>query len=169
MKKIGCMLVLGSLLGLVSCAHMDAKRNVASDEGIQGNETGNRMEELEGIIKQAECNKPTGLGTIELEVKSGKTVETTWYKVNSQELCSREIESELFLGKATVLTDLSSKNVTHPEVTITKVQVSDGFVTGIEAVKKVDYAKYMKNVQHYESNGNNREVLNWYFQNRKGN
>jgi hypothetical protein len=164
--QIKLFFMLVTVTALVSCSHHPAgKREVASQ--IKGNETGNRIEEIQGIIKQAECNKLTGLGTIELQVKKHKTIETTWYKVNSPELCTKEIPSEYFLGNATYLTNLSASNVTSQDVLITAVKIVDDFVVEVTPVKKVNYSDYIKNVTEYDSIGNNREVLDWYFKNRK--
>ena len=157
------------LMGLSACSQWQTGKRAVASEEPKGNETGNRVNEetVEGIIKQAECNKLTGFGTIELQVKKDRVIETTWYKVNSKELCSKEIPSQYFLGNATVLTNLSAENVTSEHVTISTIRIVDDFVVEINPVKKVNYQEYTKRVRGYESIGNNREVLEWYFQNRK--
>ena len=143
------------------------KREVASDP--KGNETGNRIEELQGIIKQVECNRPTGVGAIQLETKQDRVIEVSWHKVNSPELCSKVVPSQWGLDGATKLTELAAGNILSKEATITKIKSVDGFVVEVDAVKKVDYPKYIKSVNRYEAIGDNREVLDWFFQNRRSN
>lgn len=159
MNKLVLLIVLGLMF---SCTHM----NQISSEVSRKTASDGRVEVYEGVVKQVECNKPTGIGALELQVKNDRTLESTWFKVNSRELCSKEVPSKYFLGNGTPLTNLGAENISSENFTVSSIKVVDGFVVEVTEVKKIKYSEFLKRIDGYQTFGN-REVLDWYFQNRK--
>jgi hypothetical protein len=160
MHKFKAILLLVIASTLASCSSFQEGQRVIASE--------NDGEVIEGIVKQVECNRPTGFGAIELQVKRGKIIESTWYKVDSQELCSEEVQSAL-LGKSTRLAELGAANMISRDATISSVRVVDGFVVDVSTVETVKYSDYIKNVKGYETIDSNRKVMDWYFKHRRSN
>jgi hypothetical protein len=166
MHKFKAILLLVIASALASCSSFQEGQRVIASEN--GNEAGKRDdgEVIEGVVRQAECNKPTGFGTVEIQVKKGKIIESTWYKVNSRDLCSKEVPSAM-LGSSTQLTELGAANIMFGDPTLSSIRIVDGFVVEVTTVKKMRGSDYLKNVKSYETNDSVRDVMNWYLENRK--
>ncbi len=119
---------------------------------------------LRGVILQAECNRPTGFGVIEIAVKNGKAVDRHHLNVNSKKLCSDPVSSATIPG-ATVLGEIAFNNFLSDKY-LSEVIIEDGFIVDAENVEKVrpDYLeKGTKKVNVL----NAQEAMNWYFSNRR--
>jgi hypothetical protein len=149
--------LLSSLL-MVGCSHIKAPERFPSSADVDS---------PVGIIKQVECNRTSGLGAIELQSRNGDTLESTWYKVSSFDLCSKDVRGHL-QGSATALTEMAFKNNLSRNAQMSKLIIKEGVVIDVHQAHKVDYAQYTKKIKAFESIGQ-KEVLDWYFQNRRGN
>ncbi|MGE3610811.1 MAG: hypothetical protein AB7I27_14565 [Bacteriovoracaceae bacterium] len=113
---------------------------------------------MNGIIRQIECNRPSGLGHIQLEVRSllNMTMKNYFLRVNSKELCGSEPNAPTLLG------EVGYEALFLGKVYLFKVKIENNFVTGIEQVKPIAELDYYKNYLTWE-NINQQEVMSWFY------
>jgi len=120
-------------------------------------------ETVSGIVMQAECNRPSGLGIVELQSRDGDTLVSTWYKVKSSDLCSSQVDNQMFLFKTAKLTGLGANNITFGANTISTFNLDEeGYITEMIDTKSIDRRDFSKGIKDSEQIGV-REAHNWYF------
>lgn len=122
-------------------------------------------ETVTGIIKEVECNRPTGLGIVNVETKVGRVLVTQWYRVDSQELCSNTVTTTTGVN-STRLSEIAFYNYVSRDFTISELTLVDGMVKDVKNVGKVDQVRYSQNISGYEHNGQ-QEAFDWYFSARR--
>lgn len=119
--------------------------------------------EPKGYIFSSECDPKLNIGVAEVRRINGEELESTWYKVKSEELCSySEKQHPMFLGKSTKLTELSAENFVSNAPTESRLVFDEnGYLIDIEKVGTTDIAYFQGVNSHIQKN--NASANRWYF------
>lgn len=118
---------------------------------------------VEGVVKVANCDSESGQGIIQVYSRVEQSLKATWYRVRSQELCSKLVENEALSYKISKLAQLSSHNAIGENLIISSLNLdTDEYVIGIETKEKIKSTKYLGEIKYFEeSNSINSHY--WYF------
>ncbi|MFT6631521.1 MAG: hypothetical protein ACJAS4_001470 [Bacteriovoracaceae bacterium] len=125
---------------------------------------------VSGIVKQMECDSREGKGIVELETMEGDTIVSSWYKVDSGELCSPTENSLMFLGKTSKLGALSAENTglnSSGNGNYTTFITENGMIVEIEKNEKVAFEGLYDGAKH-SVRENVAEAHKWYYGEVKG-
>ena len=125
---------------------------------------------VSGVVKQIECDSRAGKGIVEIATVEGKTLVSSWYKVNSSPLCSPTEHSLMFLGKTSKLGALSGENMglnDSDSINYTTFVVEMGMIVEIEKNEKVSIDEFYDGVKNSKRR-NIAEANKWYFGQVKG-
>jgi hypothetical protein len=116
-----------------------------------------------GYIFSSECDPELNIGVAEVRRINGKELESIWYKVKSEELCSySEKQHPMFLGKSTKLTEISAENFVSNTPTESRLILDEnGFLIDVEKVGKINIAYFQGINSHIQKN--NKSANRWYF------
>lgn len=123
---------------------------------------------IKGVIKQVQCNRPSGLGIFELQTRKGKTITMTWYKVDSKELCSDMSDHRLFLFDTSKLAGIGADNTINRDLSLSELVFDDqGMVIDVLKAGSIDVMKFTKKVKTYKTVGA-QEAHAWFFHEAHG-
>jgi hypothetical protein len=119
-----------------------------------------------GIIKQVECNKSTGFGVVEVHTNVNNVLISTWYNVKSTNLCSDSINSNLFLGKSSKLSNIGANNINNSNFILSEIILDkEGFIVDIKDSGNIHSKTFLKDIES-SKRVNVQEAHNWYFLNK---
>jgi hypothetical protein len=117
----------------------------------------------QGIVLQAECNKPTGFGIAEIQTIDNDVITSTWYRVRSKELCSKTLDHPMFFGGVTKLVALGSDNLTFSKKKVSQLTFDEeGYLIDIGNSNSAIKAYSMKDITSIKR-VNAQQAHEWYF------
>ncbi len=127
---------------------------------------------VSGVIAEVECSSRAGLGVMGLETMEDNVKVTTYYKVDSDDLCSASQKSLMFLGSTSKLAALSSTNTglvgaRDGEVNYTTFKLEGDKIVEIVANELVSVSEYYDGLDS-EERRNAAAAHKWYFSEAKG-
>ena len=124
---------------------------------------------ITGVVMEVQCNSVTGLGYVDIQTVENNTRISNWYKVDSRELCSTNVEADYFLFETAVLSEIASRNITNRTIVENTFTLNhDNEIVAIENETEEDGRSYFSGARLHERNNlEENQVINWYFSNRR--
>lgn len=114
----------------------------------------------EGVLVRAQCASNSSLGILafqQFDPNNPHRSITTWYRVNSNELCMEKIAHALFPEQIPVVIAMTADNLMSDVVQLVQLEIHDGVVVSLKKKEKMSKPDIDTNEIHDEYN-----VWSWY-------
>lgn len=116
-----------------------------------------------GVIIQAQCDKNTGYGIVEVQRNIDTVLTSTWYKVNSKNLCGKKYNHNLFIGNVSEIIKISADNSIGSDYKVNQfIFNDDGYLINLKDAGQVNASTFIDGAETTKRI-NAQSAHNWYF------